>query len=83
MAYCYNNQEMCNKAVENYPYGLDFVPECYKAEKMCDKAEKRKELQKELSEELMPVAWHPNRWWGWCMSEDEKKEIDPMFIEEL
>ena len=35
---------MCNKAVENYPYALDFVPECCKAEKMCDKAEKRKEL---------------------------------------
>ena len=31
----------------------------------------------------MPVAWHPDRWWDWCMSEDEKKEIDPMFIEEL
>ena len=21
----------------------------------------------------MPVAWHPNRWWDWCMSEDERK----------
>ena len=31
----------------------------------------------------MPVVWHPNRWWDWCVSEDEKKEIDPMFIEEL
>ena len=31
----------------------------------------------------MPVAWHPDRWWDWCMSENEKKEIDPMFIEEL
>ena len=31
----------------------------------------------------MPVAWHPSRWWDWCVSEDEKKEIDPMFIEEL
>ena len=29
----------------------------------------------------MPVVWHPNRWWDQCMSED-KKEIDPMFIEE-
>ena len=29
----------------------------------------------------MPVAWYPDRWWNWCMSEDEKKEIDPMFIE--
>ena len=34
---------------------------------------KRKELKKELSEELMPLAWHPNRWWDWCMSKDEKK----------
>ena len=31
----------------------------------------------------MPVAWHPNGWWDWCVSEDEKKEIDPIFIEEL
>ena len=31
----------------------------------------------------MPVAWHPDRWWGWCMSEDEEKEIDPMVIEDL
>ena len=31
----------------------------------------------------MPVAWHPNRWWDWCVSEDENKEIDPVFIEEL
>ena len=31
----------------------------------------------------MAVAWHPNRWWNWSMSEEEKKEIDPVFIEEL
>ena len=31
----------------------------------------------------MPVAWHPDRWCDWCMSEDEKKEIDAMYIEEL
>ena len=47
------------------------------------KFRKRKKLRKELSEELMPVAWHPNRWWNCCVSEDEKKEIDPIFIEEL
>ena len=44
---------------------------------------KCKELKKELSEELMPLAWHPDTWWDWWMSEDEKKEIDPMFIQEL
>ena len=47
------------------------------------KFEKHKELKIELSEELMPVVWHPNRWWDWCISEDEKKEISIMFIEEL
>ena len=47
------------------------------------KFEKRKALKKELNEGLMPVAWHQIRWWDWCMSENEKKEIDPMFIEEL
>ena len=28
----------------------------------------------ELSKELVLVAWHPTRCWGWCMPEDEKKE---------
>ena len=40
-------------------------------------------LKKKVSEELIPAVWHPKRWWDWCVSEDEKKEIDPMFIKEL
>ena len=49
------------------------------------KFEKCKALKKELNEELVPVGYHPNRWWDTHtpMSEDEKKEIDPMFIDEL
>ena len=31
----------------------------------------------------MPIGKHPKRWWNFCVSVDEKKEIDPMFIEEL
>ena len=31
----------------------------------------------------MPVVWHPDRLWDWCMSENEKKETDPMFIKKL
>ena len=45
--------------------------------------EEHKELKKNISLELMPIAWHPKRWVDWCLSEDEKREIDPMFIEEL
>ena len=47
------------------------------------KSGKQKELKKLLSEELMPVAWYPNRWWDWCRLKDEKKEKDSMFIKEL
>ena len=38
---------------------------------------------KKLNEELMAVAWHPNRQYEWCMSEDDKNEIDPIFIKEI
>ena len=55
------------------------------------KLEKRKELKKFISEELkkntseelMAIVWHLKRWWNWCLPEDEKNEIEPIFIEEL
>ena len=31
----------------------------------------------------MPVAWDANKWSNCCISEDKKKEIDLMFIEEF
>ena len=34
-----------------------------------------------ISEDLMSVAWHPKTWWNFYMSEDEKKEIEPIFTE--
>ena len=36
---------------------------------------------KKISKKLMPVAWHPKRWWDFCMTEHEKKEIEPILIE--
>ena len=29
----------------------------------------------------MPIAQHPKRWWNFCMSEDEKNGIEPIFNE--
>ena len=26
-----------------------------------------------IKEEFLPIAWHPSRWWDWCVSEDEKR----------
>ena len=33
----YKNQKMCNESVHNYLHILEFVPECYNAQKRCDK----------------------------------------------
>ena len=30
----------------------------------------------------MPVAWYATRWWHWCISEDEKKEIELFLTDE-
>lgn len=43
--------------------------------------EKRKTLKKEFNEELMPVLWHPKRWWESYFPEDQKIEIEPIFPE--
>ena len=32
---------MCNKAVSTYPSTIKFVPECFMAKEMCDKAVNR------------------------------------------
>ena len=36
--------------------------------------QKHKAQKAKVKEELMPIAWHPSRWWDWCIPEDEKKE---------
>ena len=40
-------------------------------------------LKKDISKELMHVAWHSTRWWDCCMSENEKKEIDPIATDKV
>lgn len=32
---------------------------------------------KKIGTTLMSVVWRPRRWWGWCMSKDDKKETEP------
>ena len=34
---------------------------------------------KTLHEEVIQIAWHPDRYWNWCISEDEKKEIEKLW----
>ena len=82
----YKTQEMCNKAVQSDLWALKYVPDWFVTlqemwyEKFDDELItwrdayiKRKTQKAQIKEELMPVAWHPNRWWNWCLPEDEKK----------
>ena len=47
-----------------------------------NKFEKRKALKKDISEELISLAWQHPKWW-WRLSEDEKKEIEPIFTDKV
>ena len=90
----YKAQEMCNEAVQSEPEMLEDVPDQFVMlqeilyEEFIDddvfitwyKGYKQRKAQKaQIKEELMPVAWHPDRWWNWCVPEDEKKELEKYF----
>ena len=44
-----------------YDYGVKRYDEC----------KIRKAQKASIKEELIPVAWHPSRWWDWCVPEDK------------
>ena len=41
--------------------------------------EKRKAQKAQIEKELMPIAWHPSRWWDWCIPNNEKQETEIFF----
>ena len=47
-----------------------------------DGYKKRKAQKASIKEELMPITWHPSRWWDWCVPEDEKK-VKEIFFDHL
>ena len=46
-----------------------------------DEYKKRKTQKTQIKKELMPIAWHPSRWWNWCMPENDKKETEKMWLQ--
>ena len=86
-------QEMCNEAVQSDPWMLEYVPDWFVTLQemwyedfdddivitLPEAYIKRKIQKAKIKEELMPVAWHPDRWWNWCVTEDEKKELEIYF----
>ena len=41
----------------------------------CNRFKQHKACKNVIRKELMPVAWHPTKWWNWSISENEKKEV--------
>ena len=41
-----------------------------------DGYQKSRAQKARIKEDLMPTAWHPSRWWDWCVSEDTEKETE-------
>ena len=41
--------------------------------------QKRKAQKSEIKDGLLPIAWHPSRYWDWCMSEDEKRDTETLW----
>ena len=56
-----------------HDYDDDTLIEWYKG------YQKRKSQKVKIKKKLIPIAWHPSRWWNWCVPEDEKKETEKMW----
>ena len=85
---------MCEKAVKKYLWLLKYVPDWfvtheqikiwhdnddyYNDDELIEgyKGYQNTRLKKE---ELLPIAWHPLRFWYWCMSEKENKETEKLW----
>ena len=61
-------------------YDDDYVYNDSDMIKWYDRYQKPKFQKAKIKKELLPIAWHPSRWWDWCVSEDEKKETDKLFL---
>ena len=42
--------------------------------------QKRKTQEVSIKEGLLHIAWHPSRYWDWCVSEDEKQKIKKLWV---
>ena len=62
---------------DNNDYCYDYGVEWY------DEYKKLKARKASIKEELMPIAWHPSRWWDWCVPEHQERETEKKFFDYL
>ena len=80
----FKTEEMCKRAIEADLYTLVFCPDSFVTQKQIkswydddDEAlawyqgyQKRKAKKAQIKKELIPIAWHPSRWWDLCIPKD-------------
>ena len=44
-----------------------------------EEQQERNAQKSQIKQELIPIAWHPSRYWDWCMSEDEKRDTEALW----
>ena len=79
--YCYEcSTSDCEKCCEQEDYNK-ICSSCNDLMDECESQVVHKNLHyAALRDELMPVAWHPDRYWDWCVPEDEKRELEAWFV---
>ena len=58
----FRTQWMCNESVEIVPYAVR-LPLDHEMIKWYEDYKRRRAQKARIKEELMPIAWHPSRWW--------------------
>ena len=88
LEYCYDcSNRDCEKCCELEDYNKicgscnELMDECE-----CDDIRRKSQVVHKnlhyaaLRDELMRMTWHPNRYWDWCVPEDEKRELEAWFV---
>ena len=76
---------MCNEVVQKIPWLLEYAPDWLvtqqqikiwhdRLDNWSEGYQKRKAQKAKIKDQLMPIAWHPSRWWDWCVPEEERKK---------
>ena len=86
----FKTKEICDKTVSRDPSSLQYVPDYFVTQqqvklrngrliKWYNGYQKCQVQKAQIKKELMPIAWHPSRYWGWCISEAKKREAEKLW----
>ena len=63
--------------------GNKFYPQLFLDHALYDEQMLHKSCEKDISKELLPVAWRPTGWWHLCLPELDKKGMEPIFVDKV